>query len=414
MAGWQAGTLSAIFLLYLFIAILRSAHASLTAVALRRILEQENRGHLDPLGIRVVFDGTHDLTLVIGSLFLLSVTIGAGVRHPFLLSGALLAAAAVAAQVLGHLVALSSPERAFTVTWKVAALVYRPVEILGRPLFGLLGRLRRAARRERTEDEPEAAAEEIEALIDFGTEEGILEAEEGRLIRQVVEFHDRVVREAMTPRTEIVAIRSDASLRELRDLMVKRKHSRIPVYEGQIDDVKGIVYLKDILACWGTTDEDGPIHPLVRPTFFVPETKQVADLLQELQARRTQIAMVVDEYGGIAGLVTIEDVLEEIVGKIQEEHDLEEREISAEGEGRYLARGTATLDALNAALGTNLAAEGFDTLAGLICSILGRIPSVGEVVHHDGVRLEVVRADSRRIRLVRATREPAPDAPRAE
>lgn len=414
MAGWQAGALSAIFLLYLFIAVLRSAYASLTSVALRRILEQEDRGHVDPLGIRVAFDGAHDLTLVIGSVFLLSITIGTGVRHPLLLSGAALAAAAVATQVLGHVIALSNPERAFAATWKAAALVYRPVEFLGRPLFGVLGRLRLAARRERTEDEPDAAAEEIEALIDVGTEEGILEVEEGRLIRQVVEFHDRVVREAMTPRTEIVAIRSDASLRELRDLMVKRKHSRIPVYEGQIDDVKGIVYLKDILACWGTTDESAPIEPLVRSTFFVPETKQVADLLRELQARRTQIAMVVDEYGGLAGLVTIEDVLEEIVGEIQEEHDLEEREISAEGEGRYLARGTATLDALNAALGTDLFAEGYETVAGLIYSVLGRIPSVGEVVHHDGVRLEVVKADSRRINLVRAARAHAPGTPRIE
>jgi magnesium and cobalt transporter len=124
--------------------------------------------------------------------------------------------------------------------------------------------------------------------------------------------------------------------------------------------------------------------------------------------------MVVDEYGGLAGLVTIEDVLEEIVGEIQEEHDLEEREISVEGEGRFLARGTATLDALNAALGTDLFAEGYDTVAGLIYSVLGRIPSVGEVVHHDGVRLEVVKADSRRINLVRAARAHAPGTPRTE
>jgi CBS domain containing-hemolysin-like protein len=149
----------------------------------------------------------------------------------------------------------------------------------------------------------------------------------------------------------------------------------------------------------------------VREPFFVPETKQVADLLREFQSRRVQIAVVVDEYGGTAGVVTVEDLLEEIVGEIQEEQDREEPEVAPDGEGGYLVRGNATIDALNDALGTDLPAEGYDTVAGLIYNDLGRIPRAGEAVQREGIRLEVVKADSRRINLIRARRRGASPGP---
>jgi len=417
VTGWQVIALSAIFAIYVATAVFRFAYATLSPVALRRILAEHGPGRAagpgDLLGIRVAFDFVHHLTLIAGSVLLVASEIASGARHPYLLSVAVLVAAAGVAQLGGRVLALANPERSFGATWSVAALLYRLFHPVARPIVAALETLRLSARREWAEEEPEAAAEEIEALIDVGRSEGILEVEEGRLIRQVVELHDQVVREVMTPRTEIVAAPAEASVRELRDLMVAAKHSRLPVYRGQIDNIEGMVHLRDLLACWGTVDEKGPITPLVRPAFFVPETKQVADLLKDLQSRRTQIAVVVDEYGGTAGLATVEDLLEEIVGEIQEEHEGEERDISPEGEGRFLLRGTATIDDLNAALGSDLPSEGYDTVSGLIYTVLGRIPRSGEVVEHAGVRLEILKADSRRILSVRAVKAAAAAAPGA-
>jgi len=403
---WEIVALAGVFAVYVATAVFRSAHASLSPVALRRILSDDGRrgggGAADLLGIRIAFDFVHHLTLIAGSVLMIASETGTGTEHPYLVSLGLLIAGALVAQLGGRALALSNPERAFAITWSVAAQLYRIFSLVARPLIAALEKLRLASRREWVADEPEAAAEEIEALIEAGRSEGILEVEEGRLIRQVVDFHDRVVRELMTPRTEIVAIRAEASIGELRALMVREKHSRVPVFLGQIDNIEGIVYLRDLLACWGVAEDGSAITPLIRPAYFVPETKQVSDLLRELQKKRTQVAVVVDEYGGTAGIVTIEDLLEEIVGEIQEEHEGEEPEISPEGEGRFMLRGTATVDALNAALGTEIPAEGFETVSGLIMSVLGRIPRPGEIVQQPGVRLEIVKADSRRILSVRA------------
>ena len=415
MSGGYIAGLAAVFFAYVMIAVFRSACASLSPVALRRILAEEGRvgsgGMSEILGIRVAFDVAHHLTLIAGSILLLAAEMAAPARHPYLVSAVLLVAGTVTAQVAARAIAAANPEGAFTTIWRVASFIYRPFHLVARPFISALERLRLAARREWVEEEPEAAAEEIEAFIDVGRSEGILEVEEGRLIRQVVEFHDRVVREVMTPRTEIVAVEASASLRQAREAMVASKHSRIPVYRSQIDSIEGVIMQKDLLACWGSADEQAPITPLVRPALFVPETKQVAELLRELQSKRTKIAIVVDEYGGVAGLVTLENLMEVIVGNIQEEHDGEEREVSPEGDGRFLLRGSATIGALNAALGTDIPAEGYDTVSGLIYNVLGRIPRAGEVILHGGVRLEVLKADSRRINMIRASRAAVSGAP---
>jgi CBS domain containing-hemolysin-like protein len=361
----------------------------------------------------MAFDVAHHLTLIAGAILLLAALEPSGIRRPYLVGGLLLVSATLAAQLAGRALAALNPERAFTALWRVAYMLYHPFHPAARPFLSALERLRLASRRELVEDEPEAAAEEIEALIDVGRSEGLLEVEEGRLIRQVVEFHDRVVREVMTPRTEIASLPAEATIREARDRMLASRHSRLPVYRGQIDNIEGLVHMRDLVACWGTPEESGPVAPLARPALFVPETQQVSALLREMQARRTKIALVVDEYGGIAGLVTLEDLVEEIVGEIREEHERDEREVAPEGEGRYLVRGSAAIEALNAALGTDVPAEGFDTVAGLIYSHLGRIPRAGEVVQLGDVRLEVVKADSRRINLVRAVRGASTSAPAA-
>jgi CBS domain containing-hemolysin-like protein len=262
-----------------------------------------------------------------------------------------------------------------------------------------VGRDRRAAA-----GEEEATSEEIEAFIDAGRQEGILEAEEGKLIRQVVEFHDSVVREVMTPRTEVAALPKQSTVAQAREVFARERHSRLPVYRDQIDNVEGVLTLKDLVAAWKKLPDDASIETLVRPTYFVPETKQVSDLLKELQAKRQHLAVVVDEYGGTAGVVTIEDLLEELVGEIREEHEREERPVVQEADGRYLVSGTAGLYDLAAAVGKELETEGVDTVSGLIYSVLGRIPHEGESVEVHGLRLEIIKADTRKIDQVRVTR----------
>lgn len=405
MDAWQAVSLALVFVLYLFTAVLRSAYASLSPLALKRVLAR--RAAADPgntLGIRVAFDAGHHLLLIAGAILLLRALSDAGVSNPYMAGGGILALSVLAAHGMGRVIALANPERAFAVTWTLASLVYTPLDALARPLFSALERLHLASRKERQEEDSEAAAEEIEALIDVGRREGILELEEGRLIRHVVEFHDAVVREVMSPRTEIVAVPSSATMADLRDLMAEKRHSRLPVFKDQIDDIVGVVHLKDLLDALRSSDPGEPIAPLIRDAFFVPESKQVADLLREFQSRKTQIAVVIDEYGGTAGVVTVEDLLEEIVGEIQEEQDQEEPGLSREGDGRYLVRGAATVDDLNEAMGTDFPSEGFETVAGLIYNELGRIPRAGEIVEVGSLRLEILKADSRRILLVRASR----------
>ncbi|HEX7296616.1 MAG TPA: CBS domain-containing protein, partial [Pyrinomonadaceae bacterium] len=157
---------------------------------------------------------------------------------------------------------------------------------------------------------------DLQALIDVGEAEGILEGEEGELIHSIVEFGDTRVSEVMTPRPDIVALPDTATVREARDLILESKYSRLPVYRDQIDNVEGIIYVRDLLQSWADANENGQIASLVRPVYVVPETKPVDELLEEMQKAHTQLAMVIDEYGGICGLVTVEDILEEIVGEI--------------------------------------------------------------------------------------------------
>ena len=163
----------------------------------------------------------------------------------------------------------------------------------------------------------------FKALIDVGEQEGIIEENEGVMIQSIIRFSDRTVGEVMTPRPNIVAIEATQSLAAVRDVMIESKYSRLPVYRDQIDNVEGIIYVRDLLQHWAEGGEDGPVSPLVRPVYFVPETKPVAELLEEMQKAHVQLSMVIDEYGGVCGLVTVEDILEEIVGEIEDEDEPE-------------------------------------------------------------------------------------------
>jgi CBS domain containing-hemolysin-like protein len=227
--------------------------------------------------------------------------------------------------------------------------------------------------------------------------------EERKLLKSIVDFGDTLVREVMTPRPDIVAIRSGATLDELRSLFREQEYSRIPVFKDSLDNILGFVFVKDLIVLENPRG-DQPITTILRPAHFVPETKPVSELLREFQARRIQMALVVDEYGGTAGLVTLEDLVEEIVGEIRDEYDVEAEAVVDEGNGTFVFSGTADVDEIEDRLGVPIEREGFETVGGFLLSHVGRVPQSGETFDVDGLHVEVMDAERRRIRKVRISR----------
>jgi putative hemolysin len=264
--------------------------------------------------------------------------------------------------------------------------------------------------------------EEIMTLVDAGQEEGVIEAEEKAMIYSIFQFGETAAREVMVPRIDIVALEIDTPLHEALQVVVAAGHSRIPVYRDTIDNVQGILYAKDFLELWLPDSSKGveeagrgrTLESLLRPAHFVPESKMLDDLLADLQQRKVHIAIVVDEYGGTAGLVTIEDILEEIVGEIQDEYDSEEAAYQKVGEGEYIFNARIDLDDVNHLLGTNLPTEQGDTLGGLIYSQLGKVPAPGDVIKFDGYSIEVISVVRRRIQNVRVRHEVKVPLPKEE
>jgi CBS domain containing-hemolysin-like protein len=243
-------------------------------------------------------------------------------------------------------------------------------------------------------------------------------AQEGQareLLRNLADFRETMVREVMTPRPDIVAIEADATLDQLSSLFREQQYSRIPVFKETLDNVQGIIFIKDLLQMKPGTPMTGPIAPLVRPAHFVPETKRVPDLLKEFQRKRSQLAIVVDEYGGTAGVVSVEDLLEEIVGEIQDEYDVEVERIVDEGHGKFLFSGSAHVEEMADRMKVEIEGHGFETVGGYLLSRLGRVPAVGEHLEIDGLDVEIVETEQRRITRVRMSRmEPVPAAEHAE
>ena len=250
-------------------------------------------------------------------------------------------------------------------------------------------------------EEPAAEADEVpSAYIDTAEQEGIIEGEERRLLQSIVDFGDTLVREIMTPRPDIVAIRDDATVGDLRALFREQEYSRFPVYKDNLDNIAGFVFVKDLVAL-EHRDDARPITPLLRPAVIVPESKRVPELLKQFQRQQTQIAIVVDEYGGTAGLVTIEDMLEEIVGEIRDEYDVESEPVVDEGGGRFVFNGKVDIDEVRQRLNVQIEREGFETVGGFLLTHLGRVPAVGEQVDIDGLHVEVLEVERRRVNKVR-------------
>ena len=259
--------------------------------------------------------------------------------------------------------------------------------------------------REHTEKAPEHPSEAVDALIEAGQEEGILEESDRDLIQSVVEFGNKTVREVMTPRPEIVAVPVTTTVAELTELLEKYSYSRIPVFDRDIDHIKGIVYAKDLLQVADVEANTRTARDMMKTDiYFVPETKQGSDLLREMQRDNARLAIVIDEYGGVAGLVTIEDLVEEIVGEIRDEH--EKAEIVKESDTSYIFNGNTDVDLLEKLLGVRPDEKEATTIAGLVSELAGHIPKAGEVFEENGLRFEVLESTERRVDRVRVSLQP--------
>jgi CBS domain containing-hemolysin-like protein len=233
--------------------------------------------------------------------------------------------------------------------------------------------------------------------------ESASEGEERQLLRSIVDFSDTLVREVMTPRPDIVAILDSATIGDLRALFREQEYSRFPVFKDSLDNIIGFVFVKDLVAL-SAADDGRPISQLLRPAVVAPESKRVSELLKQFQRQQTQIAIVVDEYGGTAGLVTIEDMLEEIVGEIRDEYDVESEPVVEEADGGFVFSGRVDIDEVKQRLNVHIEREGFETVGGYLLTRLGRVPAVGERVEIDGLRVEILEVERRRIHKVRLTR----------
>jgi CBS domain containing-hemolysin-like protein len=236
-----------------------------------------------------------------------------------------------------------------------------------------------------------------------GDHEVLQEGQARELLRSLVEFRQTMVREVMTPRPDIVAIEVAATNGDLRSLVREQQYSRVPVYKDTLDNIVGMISIKDLILL-DAADMSQPITPLIRPAHFVPETKRVLELLKEFQRKRVQAAIVVDEYGGTAGLVTIEDLLEEIVGEIRDEYDVEVEPVIDETDGSFVFSGRTHVRELAERLKLDVEGEGYETVGGYLLAHVGRVPAVGETFDLDGISVEVLEAERRRITRVRVRR----------
>ena len=393
-----------------YVGTVEAAFTTLMRLSLR--LDAERRGSLDRLGylddpLRLFVPVRVLQSVLVAAVAVLAMVAG-GPRDAAslaLLAAALVTFVLVCGHVLPVVIVRRDPQRVLEALLPSLRFPLAVLQPLTRPLIRLL---RRASRRVNGtvagNGRVRAGAETPESADGLAALE---EQEERRLLQSVVEFGDTLVREVMTPRPDIVAVRADATLDELRALFLEEQYSRLPVFEHSLDTVLGFVFVKDLVSLSETPGDERVIGRLLRPAHTVPETKRVAELLKELQAERVQSAIVHDEYGGTAGLVTIEDLIEEIVGEIRDEYDVEADPIVDEGSGSYVFTGRVSIDDLRKRLDVAIEPQGFETVAGYILARLGRVPQQGESFEVDGLSVDVIEAERRRVHRVRFRRSSA-------
>ncbi len=309
-----------------------------------------------------------------------------------------------ATETANRLFVARAPERALAVLTRAYRALY-PLFLPPIALVSMWVPAEALVRRDKDDEseEGDVSDEEIEAFIDVGKSEGILEAEAGEWVWNVVDFPNRQAKSVMTPRIDMVCASVDAPIEALADRFVESGHSRIPLYDGSIDKIEGVLHIRDLLRALRSTPStgaQGSARALIKPPLLVPETKPLDELLRELQRRFQQVAIVVDEHGGTAGMVTVEDLVEEIVGEIADEHEALVAEVEPLGPGRYRLDGKARLDLLEEMFDVDLDDAEVETVGGLVLSVLGRVPKVGDTVEQGDLRFTVESMDERRIQSI--------------
>jgi putative hemolysin len=413
--GLELIVLGILLLLSAILSGAEAAYFSLGRTRLKELAEQqgETPGPLTPL-----LEQPHELlvTLLVG---ITVVNIGASAL-----------AAAIAEQLFGsHGLAIAIAAMVFLLTIfgevlpmtlaveypvRFASWVSRPVVWLSmalKPIRVGLGAFTaitvRLVGSERRRGQPEISEEELRTLVDVGAREGVVERSEREMIHKVFELEDTLVREVMVPRPDMFCLDVTTESAQLLPLLREQLHSRVPVYEETVDQIVGVLYTKDLLPYLSGLPADFSLRPHLHPPYFVPGSKRADALLREFQAKKLHLAVVVDEYGGTAGLVTLEDLLEELVGEIRDEYDEDERLIQRVAPRSFRVSGRLAIDELNTATGLQIPDDAFDTVGGWVLDLFGRVPHKGEKTEADGVRVAVEKVERTRVLEVLVT---LPDA----
>lgn len=389
-------------------ALLNSRHAGLDKMAERgisgaaRALRATSEATVFLISLRLALATLRMAIFGLGMLLLFSVLGEQGSLLTYALGLAGIGFATAASEFLAEHLALRDPELWASRLSLAAAGTIAVLSPIGRIMLRVAGALSGA---EDGYHQPLVTEEEIMVLVDAGEEGGAIEVEEKEMIYSIFRLNDTLALEIMIPRIDIQGFNKDVSLIEATNRLLDTGYSRAPVYQESIDDILGLAYVKDLLGAWRDDNRQAVIGDLIREAFFVPEAKKVDELLEEMQARRIQMAIVVDEYGGTAGLVTIEDIVEEIVGEIRDEYDFaEESQFQQLAEGEFVFSGGIDLDDVNKIAKVVLSKESSETLGGFIYSELGRVPSTGESLEAGGLHLVVEQVVRRRIRRIHATK----------
>jgi CBS domain containing-hemolysin-like protein len=416
----DAWTLVVVVLLTAIAAFLAAAETSLTRMSRARAMhlaEEERRGARQLLAL--VEQPARFLNLVL--LLVLVVQFFATALFTSVMSrlvggGLGVAIAATAMTILTFIFAEVAPKTYAVQQTDRAALAVAPfVYVLVRlPVLGPLTRLLIAIGNVVTPGKglksgPFVSEEEIRALVDEAERDEVIEEEEREMIHSIFEFGDTILREVMVPRPDMVAVPVTMSLQEVLELILRTGFSRIPVYQRDIDDVVGLAYAKDVLRRLHDGQADKPLVDILRPAPFMPESMRAAECLREMRRRKSHMVIVIDEYGGTAGLVTIEDLLEEIVGEITDEYDLEEPNIEPLPDGDYRVNARLGIDEVNELLDVELPSTEWDSIGGLLFNLVGGVPREGQEVEFQGLRLRAERVQGRRIGRVRIHRLSPPE-----
>lgn len=396
-----------------FLSLVESAIAQASPLVLRMMTERPDEADLsllpimleDKMQILVPLHLGAQILLITAAILTTHVCIQIWPAHGMIYSfAAVISISALFHLLIPRLLTQNDSENKLAVLLRVFRPFHGVLHSIAFPLsqvLGLFKRMHEEIKENSNPDDEEATGEEIQAYLEIGENQGILQEEDTKLIQSVVEFGNTLVREVMTPRTKIIACEENATIAELRDTMVRHRHSRIPIFRGNMDHIVGIAYIRQLMAEYSKERESDPITGLVNPAMFVPDTKPVSKLLKELQERGDHTAIVIDEYGGVAGLVTIEDLVEEIVGEIRDEDEAKVSKIIEEGFRTYVLRGSTELSRLEELADMKFENMNCATVAGLVMAYLGRVPARGESFDMEDLKVQILDADRRRVHWIR-------------